>query len=288
MRIAFFLTAMVLLLLSCAVALADDTAAYLPPAGYDQKQEGVEYYTLQAKSYFSTTCGKFRDCLVYLPAGYNPETAYPVLYLLHGIGGNHLEWTGGKPDVILGNMLAEGTAVPMIVVTPNIKAFPAGVSSGNIYSQETFKAFDNFINDLRDDLMPFIKENYNILEGRENTAVAGLSMGGREALYIGLKMQDTFGYVGAFEPAPGVLAYFNEGGLFTEDEFKLRDDLDTFVMIVAGTWDNVVGTFPKTYSDTLTKNGSAHVFYETQGGHDFTVWKNGLYNFAKCIFGAGK
>lgn len=288
MRMLLLLTALVLLFLSCSACLADDTAAYLPPAGYDQKQDGVAYYTLQAKSYFSKTCGKFRDCLVYLPAGYDPDTAYPVLYLLHGIGGNHLEWTGGKPDVILGNMLSAGTAAPMIVVTPNIKAFPSGVSSGNLYSQETFQAFDNFINDLRDDLMPFIRENYHILEGRENTAVAGLSMGGREALYIGVKMEEAIGYVGAFEPAPGVLGYFNESGLFTQEEFKFREDLDTFVMIVAGTNDTVVGDFPKLYSDTLTKNGSAHVFYETRGGHDFTVWKNGLYNFARNIFGAGK
>lgn len=286
MRTGCFLLVLVLALLITLPCFADDTQAYRPVADYDKKQEGVAYYKLEAKSYFSKTCGKIRDVLVYLPPEYNPDAAYPVLYLLHGIGGNHLEWTGGVPDVILGNLLAAGEAKEMIVVTPNIKAFPAGTpSSGNMYSPETFAAFDNFINDLRDDLMPFIKENYSVLEGREYTAVAGLSMGGREALYIGLSMQDTFGYVGAFAPAPGVLPYFAEGGLFTEESFRLEEQYETFVMIVAGTTDTTVGEWPKTYSDTLTKNGSAHVFYETQGGHNFFVWKNGLYNFARNIFG---
>lgn len=274
-----------LLMFGCTAACADDTEAYRPVSGYDQKQENVDYGTLEARSYYSTTCGKYRDCMVYLPAGYTPEKAYPVLYLLHGIGGNHLEWAGGKPDVIVGNLVAAGEAREMIIVTPNVKAFPSGVSSANLYGPETFQAFDNFINDLREDLMPFIKENYSVLDGRENTAVAGLSMGGREALYIGLSMQDTFGFVGAFAPAPGVLPYFAEGGLFTGDTFRLDERYDTFVLIVAGTTDNVVGEWPKTYSDTLTKNGSAHVFYETQGGHDFFVWKNGLYHFARNIFG---
>ena len=271
-----------LLILGCT---ADDTEAYRPVSGYDQKQENVDYGTLEAKSYYSTTCGKYRDCMVYLPAGYTPEKAYPVLYLLHGIGGNHLEWAGGKPDVIVGNLVAAGEAREMIIVTPNVKAFPSGVSSANLYGPETFQAFDNFINDLRDDLMPFIKENYSVLDGRENTAVAGLSMGGREALYIGLSMQDTFGFVGAFAPAPGVLPYFAEKGLFETAAFKVQEGYeDTYILINAGKSDNVVGEWPVTYANTLKQNGTACVFYEMPGGHDFNVWKNGLYHFAKAIF----
>lgn len=286
MKKAMLILLALLLALGCIPAHADDIEAYRPPAGYDQKAENVDYGTLEHQSYYSETCGKYRDCMVYLPAGYTPEKAYPVLYLLHGIGGNHLEWAGGKPEVIVGNLVAAGEAKEMIIVTPNIKAYPAGTtSSGNMYSPEAFAAFDHFINDLQVDLMPFIREKYSILEGRENTAVAGLSMGGREALYIGLTLQDTFGYVGAFAPAPGVLPYFAEKGLFEEDAFKKDEQYETFILIVAGTTDTVVGEWPKAYSDTLNKNGTAHVFYETQGGHNFFVWKNGLYHFARNIFG---
>lgn len=272
-----------ILCLTAAGALAQDD--FQTPVGYDQKQEGVAYGKLESKAYFSQTCGKERKCFVYLPANYDAEKEYPLLFLLHGIGGNESEWTGGRPEVILGNMVSSGEAVEMIVVTPNIKAYPAGTTtSANMYGPEAIAAFDNFINDLRDDLLPFLKENYKIREGRENMAVAGLSMGGREALYIGLTMQDTFAYVGAFCPAPGVLPYFSEGGLFQPEEFKADESLETFIMINAGSTDTVVGNFPEVYSQTLTQNGTDHVFYVTTGGHDFTVWKHGLYNFAKHLF----
>lgn len=278
---------LLLSLLFIAPCLAQEED-FRPPQGYDQKQENVAYGKLEAKAYFSKTCGRERKCFVYLPADYDAEKAYPLLFLLHGIGGNESEWTGGKPDVILGNMVASGEAVEMIVVTPNIKAYPAGTtSSGNMYSMEAIAAFDNFINDLRDDLLPFIKENYKILEGRENMAVAGLSMGGREALYIGLSMPETFGYIGAFAPAPGLLPYTGftaEGGLFTRDTFKAADGASPFIMINAGDRDQVVGEWPRMYADTLTENGTENIFYVTQGDHNFFVWKNGLYNFARHLF----
>ena len=270
------------MLMPMALAAAEEFSV---PAGFDQRREDVTYGKLEFKTYYSTACGRERKCFVYLPPNYDPDREYPLLFLLHGIGGNESEWTGGKPDVVLGNMVSSGEAVEMIVVTPNVKAFPAGASSSvNMYSPEAFAAFDFFINDLRDDLLPFIKANYKIKEGRENMAVAGLSMGGREALYIGLSMPETFGYVGAFCPAPGVLPYYAETGLFATDAFKADENYPTFIMINAGQSDGVVGEWPKTYSDTLTKNGTDHVFYVTAGGHDFNVWKHGLYNFAKNIF----
>ncbi len=270
------------MLMPMALAAAEEFSV---PAGFDQRRDDVTYGKLEFKTYYSTACGRERKCFVYLPPNYDPDREYPLLFLLHGIGGNESEWTGGKPDVVLGNMAASGEAVEMIVVTPNVKAFPAGASSSvNMYSPEAFAAFDFFINDLRDDLLPFIKANYKIKEGRENMAVAGLSMGGREALYIGLSMPETFGYVGAFCPAPGVLPYYAETGLFATDAFKVDENYPTFIMINAGQSDGVVGEWPKTYSDTLTKNGTDHVFYVTAGGHDFNVWKHGLYNFAKNIF----
>lgn len=277
-----------MLLLSGLAVCHGEEMDFSVPEGFDVKRDDVTYGKVEFKTYYSNTCGQNRKCFIVLPPNYQPEKAYPVVYLLHGIGGSETEWMGGRPDAVLGNLVACGEAKEMIAVLPNIKAYPAGTyPSGNIYSAESIAAFDNFINDLRDDLMPFIKETYNILEGPENTAVCGLSMGGREALYIGLSMPETFGYIGAFTPAPGILAYTGftaEAGMFTAENFKVQEGYNTFIMINAGTTDGVVGTWPKTYSDTLTKNGTEHIFYETAGGHDFTVWKNGLYNFAKMIF----
>lgn len=283
-RIAAFLLAL-LLLLSALPALAEEPAWIDPPTGFDQRQEGVTYGVTVFKTYLSTTTKAFRKCLVILPPDYTAEKEYPVLYLLHGIGGDHSEWSGGRPDVVIGNLIAQGLAPEMIVVMPNVRARSNDMANpSDVYSAEHFAAFDNFINDLTTDLMPFIAKEYSIAEGRENTAIAGLSMGGREALYIGLALPETFGYIGAFCPAPGVLPYYAEGGLFQTADFKATEGLDSYILINAGQWDGVVGEWPETYANTLLQNGTDVTFYVTPGGHDFTVWKHGLYNFALRIF----
>lgn len=256
-----------------------------PPEGFDQRQDGVTYGTTVFKTYLSRTTGAFRKVLVILPPDYTAEKDYPVLYLLHGIGGDHSEWSGGKPDVVVGNLIAAGLAPEMIIVMPNVRARQNDAANpSDVYSPAHFAAFDNFINDLTNDLMPFIAREYSVAEGRENTAVAGLSMGGREALYIGLTLPETFGYVGAFCPAPGVLPYNAEGGLFQPADFKATEGYESYILINAGEWDGVVGEWPSTYADTLTANGTPVTFYTMPGGHDFNVWKHGLYNFAQRIF----
>ena len=262
-----------------------ETNMYDLADNYATTKKDVEYGKVSTIDYTSKPTGSVRKANVLLPAGYTEEKEYPVLYLLHGIGGDHTEWMGGNPVTVIGNLIASGEAEEMIVVMPNVRARKNDAANpSDIYTPEHFKAFDNFINDLRDDLMPYIEANYSVAKGRENTAIAGLSMGGRESLYIGLTMPDTFGYVGAFCPAPGVLPYNVESGLFATDEFKLPDGYESLIMIVAGSKDTVVANWPATYHQTLTNNGTEHIYYVTGGGHDFTVWKHGLYNFAKRIF----
>lgn len=258
---------------------------YTLPEDYAAEKEGVTYGTMETVTYDSKTTGSTRKVNVILPAGYDENETYPVLYLLHGIGGDHNEWLGANPVKLIGNLIAAGEAEEMIVVMPNVRARANdGGNPSDIFTPEHFQSFDNFINDLRDDLMPFIESTYAVKTGRENTAVAGLSMGGRESLYIGLSMADTFAYVGAFCPAPGVLPYNVEPGLFENEEFKLPEGTESFVMIVEGNNDTVVGEWPSTYHATLEQNGVEHVYYVTEGGHDFHVWSHGLYNFAKELF----
>ena len=138
--------------------------------------------------------------------------------------------------------------------------------------------------------MPYMKENYSIAEGRENTAIAGFSMGGRESLNIGLNMPETFGYIAAFSPGYGVFAYEANGvaekGLFTEETFRLPDEYknNTLLMLNNGKSEGGENALGGTYHKVLTKNGIPHMFYVTDGGHEMKVWKHGLYNFATRIF----
>lgn len=261
---------------------------YTTPTRFNRQETNIEYGEMKEITYHSETTGTDRKANVLLPAGYDESKQYPVIYLLHGVGGDQNEW-GTNPKRVIGNLIASGEVKEMIAVMPNVRAWEKGKDPGSsfdVYSLENFKAFDNFINDLRDDLMPYMKENFSIAEGRENTAIAGLSMGGRESLYIGLSMPETFGYVGAFEPAVGVLPYEREDGLFTKETLKLPDEYNgkNVVLIQKGTKDTTVGDAPLLYHNTLTENGTKHEYFEVEMSHEMGAWANGLYNFVKRVF----
>ncbi|MCI8306897.1 MAG: hypothetical protein HFH14_02490 [Lachnospiraceae bacterium] len=260
------------------------------PEGFDAKQDGVPYGTVEKIQYFSSVTGKNRNANIILPPNYSEEKKYPVLYLFHGIGGNENEWLDGKPNEIVSNLIADGLATEMIMVIPNIRAGANDSYPSNPFSLEHYAMFDNFINDLRECLMPYMEDHYPIALGRENTAICGLSMGGRESLYIGFNMLPSIGYIAALSPGYGVFAYEANGvaekGLFTEETFTIPEDYrnNTFIMIVNGISEGGENALGGTCSRVLEKNGVNHWFYTTPGAHDFVTWKNGLYNFAKCIF----
>lgn len=265
---------------------------YTTPTRYNRQEKDIEYGEMREITYHSETTGTDRKANVLLPAGYDESKQYPVIYLLHGVAGDHNEWST-NPKRVIGNLIASGEVKDIIAVMPNVRAWEKGKDPGSkfdVYSVENFKAFDNFINDLRDDLMPYMKANYSIAEGRENTAIAGLSMGGRESLYIGLSMPETFGYVGCFEPAVGVLPYEREDGLFTEETLKLPDEYNgkNVLLIQKGTKDTTVGDSPLQYHNTLTKNGTKHEYFEVDMSHEMGAWANGLYNFVKRVFAVSK
>src|SRR5690606_27642748 len=138
-------------------------------------------------SYRSETVGTERKALVYLPPGFSKKEKYPVLYLLHGIGGDEKEWlNGGHPEVILDNLYADGKLEPMIVVMPNGRAMKDDRAGGNIMEPDKVQAFATFEQDLLNDLIPFIEKKYPVLNDREHRAIAGLSMGGGQSLNFGL------------------------------------------------------------------------------------------------------
>ena len=254
------------------------------------KQADVAYGEIVEIEYESSVTGTTRKANVLLPAGYTTEKQYPVLYLLHGSEGDHNEWKKGDPKYVVGNVIASGEAKEMIVVMPNVRA---RANDGPVSLQddtlENFKAFDNFINDLQQCLMPYIEENYSVYTDRENTAIAGLSLGGRESIYIGRTMYEEFAYIGSFSPGPGVVAYkmgtLTEEGLFEPEDLAFPEGYEPKVlMITEGDADSIVGNVPHIYHDLFTDAGVEHIFYTIKGGHDYTVWKRSLYAFAVEIF----
>jgi len=249
------------------------------PSGFDYKKDGVAYGTLTEKSYYSNTTKATRKCFVFTPAGYDPTLTYPVIYLLHGIGGTHTEWKdGGQPNEILSNLISTDEAKPMIAVMPNVRAMKDDSVPTDQYGSANVNAFNNFINDLKNDLMPFIQKEYKVSNERTGRAIAGLSMGGMESIYIGISMPETFGYIGAFSAAPGLP--------LTADKMTLPAEYkdNTFIMICCALDDGLI-SFSENYNKSLVDNGVQTTYYTLKkGGHGFDVWKNGLYHFAKSIF----
>lgn len=249
------------------------------PAGFDVERTGIAHGKIDTVSYASKTVGTNRKALVYTPPGYSPKKKYPVLYLLHGIGGDEKEWLhGGKPQVILDNLYAVGKLVPMIVVMPNGRAMKDDRAVGNIMAPDKVQAFATFEQDLLNDLIPFIEKKYPALKERDQRAIAGLSMGGGQSLNFGLGNLDRFAWVGGFSSAPNTKA---PAQLVPDPEAAKRQL--KLLWISCGDKDNLL-SFSKRTHDYLYERGVPHIYYLEPGGHDFKVWKNGLYMFSQFLF----
>jgi enterochelin esterase-like enzyme len=261
------------------VTLGPDDKPAFPkaPEGFDQARDGIAHGTIETVQYDSKTVGNPRKTLVYLPPGYSAATKYPVLYLLHGIGGDEEEWhQNGHPEIILDNLIADKKAVPMIVVLPNGRAQPNDRAEGNVYA--TAPAFEKFEQDLLKDLIPFVESKYSTLTNRENRALAGLSMGGGQSLNFGLAHLDTFAWIGGFSSAPNTKA----PDQLVPDPAKATQMLK-LLWISGGDKDGLIYIGQRTHAYLKEKN-VPHIWHLDSGGHDFNVWKNDLYLFAQRIF----
>src|SRR4051812_17647725 len=169
----------------------------LAPGNFDVVREGIAHGKLDTIIYSSKTVGVNRKALVYTPPGFSKTKKYPVLYLLHGIGGDEKEWlNGGHPEVILDNLYASDKIEPMIVVMPNGRAMKDDRAVGNIMAPDKVQAFATFEKDLLNDVIPFIEKKYPAIKDREHRAIAGLSMGGGQSLNFGLGNLDKFAWIG--------------------------------------------------------------------------------------------
>lgn len=249
------------------------------PKGFDKERAGIAKGKLDTIKYESKTVGANRKALVYTPPGFDKKKKYPVLYLLHGIGGDEKEWlNGGNPPVILDNLYAEGKLQPMIVVMPNGRAMKNDRAIGNIFDKEKVEAFATFEKDLLNDLIPFIEKKYPVLTDRENRAIAGLSMGGGQSLNFGLGNLDKFAWVGGFSSAPNTKRPEELVPNAEEAKKKLK-----LLWISCGDADGLI-TFSKRTHDYLYEKDVPHIYYIEPGVHDFKVWKNGLYMFSQFLF----
>ena len=278
----------------------NDTAGSALPEGYSvlcpeeisQKRPDVTYGTVVHKTYASKTTGLDRGVNILLPPNYDETKKYPVLYLLHGIFGNEyslIQDASCKIPEISGNLAADGLAEEMLIVFPDMyaKTDPAQAPG---FSAEAVAPYDNFINDLVNDLIPYIEENFSVLTDRENRAIAGFSMGGRETLFIGFSRPDLFSSVGAIAPAPGLTPgrdwAMTHPGQFQEEELVFDASAEVpDLMVCCGDSDKTVGKFPESYHKIMTANGVEHIWYEVPGAdHDSTAIRSGLNNFLSSIF----
>lgn len=249
------------------------------PDGFDSRRENIPRGDIDSISYKSKTVGNSRNALIYTPPNYSKNKKYPVLYLLHGIGGDEKEWLkGGNPQVILDNLYADKKIEPMIVVMPNGRAMRDDRAVGNIFESTKVAAFANFEKDLLNDLIPFIEKNYPVIKNSENRAIAGLSMGGGQTLNFGLGNLDTFSWVGAFSAAPNT----KRPEELVPNPKIAREKLN-LLWISCGDEDDLLPFSERTH-EYLSKKEVPHIYYVESGGHDFKVWKNGLFMFSKLLF----
>ncbi|WP_080676297.1 family 43 glycosylhydrolase [Ruminococcus flavefaciens] len=249
------------------------------PDSANQSKNGVTYGEIQKKTYYSNTCKRNKKYNVLLPPNYDPNKKYPVMYILHGYYENPDRMlTTGNAEMhtreMLGNAIAEGAAKEMICVFPDVYS-SATQDAVTGMDDNNNRAYDNFINQLKNDLMPEIEKNYSVLTGKDNTAITGFSMGGRESLLIGMQMSDKIGYIGAICPAPGVT------GSFKWDS----SNEPYFLMITAGSNDQTVGDNPRSYHNSFEKNGVPHIWHYVNGGyHGDNCIRAHLYNFFRIAF----
>ena len=238
--------------------------------------------------YDSPTLGMQRRMTVYTPAGYekNTKTKYPVLYLLHGSGGDEDAWADlGRAVQILDNLIAEGKAKPMIMVMPNGVYFnqaAPGVAVNmfqptmtNSRSQSTVEVENSF-----PDIIKYIESNYRVKKDKNSRAVAGLSMGGRQSAALSRKYPSMFGYVGMFSGVvpPEVDAEGNDKTL--DAVFAAKPQL---YWIACGKTDGVMANslLLKEYCES---KGYPVSFYESEGGHIWRNWREYLTIFAQKLF----
>jgi len=261
----------------------------------DVPEKGADFYDIKdvphgavsSKYYYSKVTESWRRLFVYTPPGYdvNSDVKYPVVFIQHGGGEDERGWAEqGKADHIIDNLIAEGKAKPMIVV----------IANGNVrtgiggYSSEAMAAFKN---EMTQNIVPFIDQNYRTMTDPKNRAICGLSMGGGQSFYVGLESLDYFASVGVFSsgifggirnPSGSTFDAEKEipGLLSKTTEFNKKLDL---FYISCGEQDPRIEYTKKAVAH-MKENGLEVEFKSFPGDHEWQVWRKSLHDFASRVF----
>ena len=251
----------------------------------------VPHGTVAKVWYDSPSLGMRRRMTVYTPAGYEESgrTRYPVLYLLHGMGGDEQAWMElGRASQILDNLIAQGKAKPMIVVMPNgnasQEAAPGETSNGLVQPRFNLpKTMDGTYETSFPEIIEYVDSHYRTIRKKEARAIAGLSMGGFHSLHISKEYPGTFSYIGLFSAA-----------IFPEKESSVYEDFDgklakLFATKPALFWigigkDDFLYKANTEFRQKLDAAGYEYTYVESAGGHIWRNWRVYLSQFTPLLF----
>ena len=261
------------------------------------KETGMDAFEVQDVShgevrtvwYYSKVEEAWRPLMVYTPAGYNEsKNTYPVVYIQHGGGEDHRGWMEqGRTAQIMDNLIAAGKAVPMIVVSSNsnVRSSSGGFGGGG-YS---WQGMQTFRSELIDNIIPFVEKTYRVKKDRKSRAMCGLSMGGGQSFYIGLRDPEVFANVGVF--STGMF-----GGISGASNFDLEaevpgmlTDTKTFnrqfdvFFLSCGEQDPRI-EYTRTIVKKMRDGGVDVRFNSYPGDHEWQVWRKSLHEFAQYLF----
>ena len=238
--------------------------------------------------YYSNVDNSYRPLMIYTPAGYNEsKQSYPVVYIQHGGGEDHRGWMEqGRTAQIMDNLIAAGKAVPMIVVSANSNVRSRNGGFGGGYS---WQGMQSFRSELIDNVIPFVEKNYRTKSDRAHRAMCGLSMGGGQSFYIGLRSPEVFANVGVF--STGMF-----GGIQGASNFDLEKEvpgmlsntksfnknLDVF-FISCGEQDPRI-SHTRNIVKKMQDAGIKVRFNSYPGDHEWQVWRKSLQEFAQYLF----
>jgi enterochelin esterase-like enzyme len=297
----------------------DNSAIEVPdPEGDYYSLKDVPRGQVRQQRYFSKVTGTWRRAYIYTPPDYDTSTRtkYPVLYLLHGWGENEQGWpVQGHVDAILDNLIAEKKAKPMIIVMDNLNAVrpgesaalyfargsiaqatppppvpppaPGGVAGGRAAGPGRGRgslASGVFTEMMLTDLIPMVERTFRVATGRENRAMAGLSMGGAQTFGTALAHLDKFAYIGGFSGSSGGRGGFDpktsNGGVFA-DAAAFNKKVKVLFLGIG----SVEGPGTRTFSEQLTQAGIKNIYYESPGtAHEWLTWRRCLKEFAPRLF----
>ena len=256
------------------------------------KVNPVPHGTVSRIWYDSPALGLERRMTVYTPAGYETSgKRYPVLYLLHGMGGDEEAWISlGRTAQILDNLIAQGKARPMIVVMPNgnasQEAAPGESSRGMVPpTMQLPKTMEGSYEQAFPEIVKFIDKNYRTIKSKSGRAIAGLSMGGFHSLHISKQYPDMFNYIGLFSAAimpnkeVSSLIYEN-----MEEKLKVQFDKNPALYWIAIGKTDFLYKANEEYRKLLDEKGYKYTYYESDEGHIWKNWRIYLTEFVPMLF----